>query len=213
MKKMMLVIAGVILFGISSTSVRAEGFDAAYYAARYPDVVAELGTDPAAMLWHYQTYGINEHRFQNAQEEAAARPQEVTGEAPAAAPAPQAGGETYVDVDIANQTVTYYENGVVKLQTPCVTGKTSAGRGTPTGVYAITNEVPGKYLTGPTWKVWVDRWMPFNGNIGLHDANWRDAFGGDIYVRSGSHGCVNLPHDAAVALYDMVSVGTKVVVR
>lgn len=35
----------------------------------------------------------------------------------------------------------------------------------------------------------VEYWMPFDGGIGFHDAPWRDEFGGDIYLTSGSHGC------------------------
>ena len=30
-------------------------------------------------------------------------------------------------------------------------------------------------------------------NIGIHDASWRDTFGGTIYKTSGSHGCINVP--------------------
>ena len=36
---------------------------------------------------------------------------------------------TYVDVDIATQTMTYFENGIPVLVSPCVTGK--PGRSTP----------------------------------------------------------------------------------
>ena len=125
--------------------------------------------------------------------------------------APIANLSTYVDVCIATQTVVYYENGTPVLASPCVTG--SPGRSTPVGIFMINNCTPGKYLTGPTWHVWVDRWMRFSGNCGLHDASWRKAFGGDIYLHNGSHGCVNLPHDMAVALYDRVGIGTVVVVH
>ena len=48
----------------------------------------------------------------------------------------------------------------------------------------------------------VDYWMPFNGGIGLHDANWRSKFGGTIYETNGSHGCVNLPPSQVKELYD-----------
>ena len=53
--------------------------------------------------------------------------------------------------------------------------------------------------------------MPFNGGIGLHDASWRNKFGGEIYVNSGSHGCVNLPTSSAAAIYSHVSSGTPVI--
>lgn len=38
-------------------------FDANYYAANNPDVVAALGTSEAAMYQHYQTFGKNEGRL------------------------------------------------------------------------------------------------------------------------------------------------------
>ena len=41
------VVGAVVFF--SAGAARADGFDAAYYAQRYPDVVAVLGTDPAAL--------------------------------------------------------------------------------------------------------------------------------------------------------------------
>lgn len=115
---------------------------------------------------------------------------------------------TYIAVNIENQILTYFVNGEPVLMTPCVTG--SPGRSTPQGVFTINSCVPGKYLNGPTWHVWVDRWMRFSGNCGIHDASWRDQFGGDIYLSNGSHGCVNIPHDQAVLLYEMVGVGTMV---
>lgn len=137
--------------------------------------------------------------------------QPVVQPTPAPEPTPIGDLSTYVDVCIATQTCVYYENGNAVLASPCVTG--SPGRSTPTGIFMINMCTPGKYLTGPTWHVWVDRWMRFSGNCGLHDASWRKAFGGDIYLHNGSHGCVNLPHDMAVALYDRVGIGTVVVVH
>ena len=78
---------------------------------------------------------------------------------------------TYIDVNIQTQTLTYFVEGNPVLITPCVTGK--PGNSTPKGVFAINTCVPGKYLNGPTWHVWVDRWMRFSGNCGIHDATWR----------------------------------------
>jgi hypothetical protein len=46
---------------------------------------------------------------------------------------------TYVDVDKTNQVVTYFENGVMVIQGPCVTGNERANHGTPTGTYTITH--------------------------------------------------------------------------
>ena len=121
---------------------------------------------------------------------------------------------TYVDVDIANQTMVLFVNGLPVLTSPCVTGTPKNNRSTPKGAFYVIEKVPGKRLKGDTWDVWVDRWMKFtSGAVGLHDASWRKKFGGNIYLSNGSHGCVNLPKDVAYALYDMVTVGTPVVVH
>ena len=58
----------------------------------------------------------------------------------------------------------------------------------------------------------VNYWMPFNGGIGLHDATWRSKFGGDIYVTSGSHGCINLPKDKAEKIYDIIDKNMPIIV-
>jgi erfK/ybiS/ycfS/ynhG family protein len=59
----------------------------------------------------------------------------------------------------------------------------------------------------------VSYWMPFNGNIGLHDATWRSKFGGNIYVKNGSHGCINLPKNKAAELFAKIQKGCPVVVH
>lgn len=56
----------------SSMTVGAAPFDAAYYAAHNPDVVAAVGTDPMALYMHFVTTGVNEGRFGNATFNAAA---------------------------------------------------------------------------------------------------------------------------------------------
>lgn len=65
---------------------------------------------------------------------------------------------------------------------------------------------------GNSYQSFVNFWMPFNEGVGLHDASWRGSFGGDIYLYSGSHGCVNLPYSSAASLYEMVEIGTPVLV-
>ena len=198
----LLFVSAALMF--TGKEAGAEDFDPEFYAAQYPDVVEALGNDPVALYNHYLTFGIQEHRFKNAYEAAAAASGEtIQTQIPA----------TYVDVDLTNQTLIYYQQGEPVLASEIVSGNTSTGNATPTGVFFIDTKVPGKYLVGPTWNVWVDRWMRFTGNVGLHDATWRSEFGGDIYTHNGSHGCVNLPHDVALKLYDMVDIGTMVVVH
>ena len=192
------------VLGATNIKAQASDFDPEFYASQYPDVVAAYGKDPNALYSHYITFGKNEHRYKNAEEAAAGGQDNAdTSDVPS----------TYVDVDIDNQVMNYYVNGVSILSSPVVTGNTRNGNGTPRGVFFIDSKVPGKYLVGPTWNVWVNRWMRFTGAVGLHDASWRSEFGGDIYTYNGSHGCVNLPSDVANTLYDLVSVGTMVIVH
>ena len=54
--------------------------------------------------------------------------------------------------------------------------------------------------------------MPFNGDVGMHDATWRNKFGGSIYKTSGSHGCINLPASAAKKIYETIDKGYAVLV-
>jgi len=53
--------------------------------------------------------------------------------------------------------------------------------------------------------------MPFNGDIGIHDATWRSKFGGQIYITDGSHGCINTPYDVASKIFEYITQGTPVI--
>ena len=57
--------------------------------------------------------------------------------------------------------------------------------------------------------------MPFDGGIGLHDAyRWRSTYGPDAnHSVNGSHGCVNMPLDAARTTYENVEQGDMVLVH
>lgn len=120
-------------------------------------------------------------------------------------------GGTYVEVDISSQMVYCYKNGSLVISSPCVTGCVAEDCATPTGLYYFYDFDRDTVLTGPTWEDWVDCWMAFYGGYGLHDANWRTEFGGDIYLENGSHGCVNLPPDVAPVIYDAIDYGTAII--
>ena len=130
----------------------------------------------------------------------------------------------WVDVDLTEQYARYYNaDAVLMWETDVVTGNTTLGHGTPVGVYYIHDKERNTVLvsadidpkTGkPEYESPVSYWMPFKtGNWGLHDASWRGSFGGNIYTYNGSHGCVNLPVSKAAELWDLVSIGTVVVVH
>ena len=133
--------------------------------------------------------------------------QEVTVRQPICSPC-----STYVEVDMTNQHAYFYRDGAPLWDAPVVTGNTSLRHGTPEGVYSIQRKNLGQYLVGADYVSYVNYWMPFIGNsYGLHDATWRKSFGGQIYRTAGSHGCVNLPLEKAKELYNLVEVGTPVI--
>ena len=116
---------------------------------------------------------------------------------------------SYIEIDLSRQHIWFYKNGELIVDTPCVTGKVSDGYGTPTGVFFLLNKNRKVYLEGlnkdgSPYKAFVEYWMRFNQGIGMHDANWRNKFGGDIYIYSGSHGCVNMPPEAAAVTFENI---------
>ena len=120
-------------------------------------------------------------------------------------------GDTYIEVDMTEQKMYYYEKGVLRLETEIVTGNMRRRMGTPEGVNFVYNKQKNRVLRGPGYASPVKFWLPVKGGIGIHDASWRKEFGGDIYQTSGSHGCINTPKDKMEELYDMVQIGTPVV--
>ena len=94
------------------------------------------------------------------------------------------------------------------MESDCVSGDTTTGHGTPTGVFGIMFMLRDTTLRGVMqsngkyeYETKVGYWMPFYDGCGFHDAWWRTAFGGTIYQGDGSHGCVNLPVSGAETLY------------
>lgn len=127
-------------------------------------------------------------------------------------------GTTYVEVDLTGQHVYMVKDGAVVWDAPCVTGNSAKKYDTPAGIYSLTYKERDRVLRGAKradgsyeYESPVSYWMPFNGGIGLHDANWRGSFGGSIYKTNGSHGCVNLPPSKVPALYEMVYKGMPVI--
>lgn len=121
-------------------------------------------------------------------------------------------GNDYVEIDLDNQHVYVYKEGKCVVESDCVSGKVANGNFTPDGTYAITYKERDAELVGENYTSPVSYWMPFNGNIGMHDATWRNKFGGSIYLTEGSHGCINLPKSKAAEIFDNVSKGEPVIV-
>lgn len=120
-------------------------------------------------------------------------------------------GDTYVEVDMTLQKLYYYEEGELIIECDVVTGDMAKKRSTPEGVNFVYSKQKNRILRGRDYADFVKYWMPVNGNIGLHDADWRSEFGGSIYLKDGSHGCVNMPDDAIKELYEKADIGLPVV--
>lgn len=121
--------------------------------------------------------------------------------------------ETYIEIDMNLQKMFYFSQGEKVLETDVVTGWTKRGMGTPEMVCFIQRKSRNAVLKGPGYRSFVNYWMPVYGGIGIHDASWRDEFGGQIYMKSGSHGCINTPLERMADLFEMVEVGTPVVIH
>lgn len=120
-------------------------------------------------------------------------------------------GDTYIEIDMTDQKMYYYQAGECLIETDVVTGNTSRRMGTPEGVNYVYNKQKNRVLRGPGYASPVKFWIPVKGNIGIHDASWRSTFGDEIYKKSGSHGCINTPLEQVTQLYDLVEIGTPVI--
>lgn len=121
-------------------------------------------------------------------------------------------GNSYVEINLTAQHLYLYKNGSLVIDSEFVSGNPSKGNATHTGVFGVTYTEKDATLKGQNYATPVSFWMPFNGNEGMHDATWRSSFGGSIYKRNGSHGCVNLPYSVAQTIFENVSAGFPVFV-
>lgn len=124
--------------------------------------------------------------------------------------------QSYVEIDISRQKVWMYYNSECILETNCVTGN-AKNHNTPSGLFYLTYKTTNTYLegyndNGTRYKSFVNYWMPFNGGIGMHDASWRSKFGSSIYKTNGSHGCINLPYNAAKTIYEYIDSSMPIIV-
>ena len=121
-------------------------------------------------------------------------------------------GGTYIEVDLTNQHLYYYENNVLVLDTDVVSGNVQTRNDTAQGTYSIISKEVNRYIIGVDFTSFVNFWMPYYKNYGLNDSTWREEYGGDIYLTQGSHGQINLPVDKAESLFEKIEIGIPIVV-
>ena len=118
---------------------------------------------------------------------------------------------TYIEISIDDQHLWYFEHGELILDTDVVTGRKNVSD-SPCCAEPIWYRADG-YIE-LDHQSFVDYWMAFYGvSYGIHDAyRWRSEYGGDIYIRNGSGGCINTPYEIVEQLYEMTDYGTMVIV-
>lgn len=121
-------------------------------------------------------------------------------------------GDTYVELNLTAQHLFFYKDGKLIVESDYVSGNLLKNYGTPTGTYPIQYKENDATLDGEDYSTPVKYWMPFNHNIGFHDAPWRKKFGEDIYLKNGSHGCINLPPAVAKIMFENIKRGVAVIV-
>jgi len=108
----------------------------------------------------------------------------------------------FIVVDVSAQKATYYELGEIVFSTPVSTGRED--KSTREGVYHVTKKH--KYWVSTIYDVPMPYFLRLNdGDVGLH--------AGYLPGYPASHGCIRLPKSAAMHLFEIVSVGTPVVIQ
>jgi lipoprotein-anchoring transpeptidase ErfK/SrfK len=113
----------------------------------------------------------------------------------------------WIDVDLSEQTLTAYENGVPVHAALVSTGLPQTP--TPTGQFRIWIKLRYDDMAGEDYYIEdVPYVMYFYEGYGLHGVTWHGNFGHPM-----SHGCVNLPTEEAEWLFNWADVETLVNIR
>jgi lipoprotein-anchoring transpeptidase ErfK/SrfK len=124
-------------------------------------------------------------------------------------------------VSISQQHIWACDAGSLVKESAVTTGAsalTNVDDATPTGTWHIYSKQTNTTLKGcdvnGCWNDPVAYWMPFDDQVGFHDASWQTfPFGSAQYKTDGSHGCVHLPADFIAWVYTWAPVGTTVTVK
>ncbi len=119
-----------------------------------------------------------------------------------AAPPPAVKGPLLIAISIANQRLTLYDNGVPIAHSPVSTG--TASHPTPTGVFSVIGKArfhrSNLYSSAP---------MPFMQRI-----TWSGValHAGQLPGYPASHGCIRLPYEFAIRLFNTTKMGARVII-
>jgi lipoprotein-anchoring transpeptidase ErfK/SrfK len=121
---------------------------------------------------------------------------------------------TRIVIDLSRHHLFLYKRGQMALSSPVAIGKPSTP--TPLGSFYVTQRFIVTSPNGPygpraigisafsdVLRNWVD-----GGPIGIHGTNEPFAIGNSV-----SHGCVRMPNDKIIRLFDLTPLGTPVQIR
>lgn len=124
----------------------------------------------------------------------------------------------YIEVDLSDQTLKYYQNGQLLGSHRVSTGKWMTP--TPIGTFKTYNKIPLAY--SKPYDLYMEWWMAFtpDGSYGVHALPfWKNPNGGRRYEgersigNPASHGCIRQTLKEAKQLYDWADIGTPVIVK
>ena len=122
-------------------------------------------------------------------------------------------------ISLSSQRLTAYQDGQKLLSTLVTTGRPALP--TPPGATTVIKK-DHPWMMVSDWPKSSPYWYPPSevqyvlwfreGGYGIHDAPWRSYYGPGTEAH-GSHGCVNVPLDPMITLFNWADVGTRVVVQ
>jgi lipoprotein-anchoring transpeptidase ErfK/SrfK len=138
-------------------------------------------------------------------------PSQATSLAVKPDPAHRAG--PLIEISLARQRLTAWQDGHVVLTVPISTGR--PGCETPPGRYRILSKAP--TVWSRTWKVWMPYAMRWHRGYFIHQLPHRPGsstpIGARRLGRPDSHGCVRVGLGDAERLYRWTRIGTPVWIR
>lgn len=116
---------------------------------------------------------------------------------------------TFINADLSAMKLQFYKDGVVADEAVILSkGKPGSWWETPAGLYKVIEKVPSDFSGfAKVYSPWA---LAFQGNFLIH--GWPYYPNGDPVPAGYSGGCIRLSTNDAKTLYDMVPVGTPVLV-
>jgi lipoprotein-anchoring transpeptidase ErfK/SrfK len=115
--------------------------------------------------------------------------------------------QRWLEIDLSEQQLTAWQGATSHYQTIVSTGKTA----TPThsGIFSIQRKLRQDRMRGADYDVPnVPHVMYYHRGYAIHGAYWHNQFGTRV-----SHGCINLPLEAAEEIYEWTPMGIPVVIH